>query len=538
MAPTLIAAIERWDDGRGAAARAFRRRSSPARSTACRSTRAAAHAPLPRAPQWIDGSVFQNHGRLMAQALHPGRENSYEEYPLVYQGASDDFIGPCDDVVVAGRGRGDRLRGRGRGDRRRGADADPRRGRGAARQAAPALQRRQPARLRRARARHGFGFFNAKPSSAFSPVAVTPDELGDAWREGRFELPLHVHWNGEWFGSPNAREMTFTFHQLIEHVTRSRRLRAGTIVGSGTVSNEDRAAGSACIAERTGDRADRAGRAADGVHALRRPVRIEMLDAAGASIFGAIDQRIVALDGRPRGRSPRRDPHAQARPKPGGEGRGERRGAARRSRRSSRTSPSAATTPSGTTRRRSTAGAPPSFRLSDDEVAACVEAVPARTLDDIRFAQEPDPRFCARAAGRALGRRGRDAARRRARASQHPCRERRLLRPRRAVPDGRVGAHERRHCEGRRRAARRRLRAARSTGAPAPGDRRRDAPRRGRRDPRARRRPGGGRDGARDRERRRRSTCSSAPGTPTSPRRSASSSAGSGSTCSPGRPRR
>ncbi len=295
VAPTLIDAIERWD----AVEPALRERFDALESGAVDGEPfdpCAARAPLPRAPQWIDGSVFSNHGRLMAQALHPGRENSYEEYPLVYQGASDDFIGPCDDVVAADEAEGIDFEGevavivddvpmRTRAD-----DAE---------RHIKLLLICNDVSLRSYVARElatGFGFFNAKPSSAFSPVAVTPDELGDAWRDGRFELPLHIHWNGEWFGSPNAREMTFTFHQLLEHVTRSRRLRAGTIIGSGTVSNEDRAAGSACIAERRAIELIEQGEPRTAFMRFGDRVRVEMLDADGASIFGAIDQRIVSLD--------------------------------------------------------------------------------------------------------------------------------------------------------------------------------------------------------------------------------------------------
>ena len=294
VAPTLLDAIERWED----VADALRDRFDALQSGALAGEPfdpCGAHAPLPRAPQWIDGSVFANHGRLMAQALHPGRENSYEEYPLVYQGASDDFIGPCDDVVVAEESDGIDFEGEvavivGEVPMRTGAEQ--------AEQHVKLLLLCNDVSLRGYVARElstGFGFFNAKPSSAFSPVAVTPDELGDAWRDGRFELPLHVHWNGEWFGSPNAREMTFTFHQLIEHVTRSRRLRAGTIIGSGTVSNEDRANGSACIAERRAIELIDAGAPRTAFMRFGDRVKVEMLDAQGTSIFGAIDQRIVPL---------------------------------------------------------------------------------------------------------------------------------------------------------------------------------------------------------------------------------------------------
>ncbi len=295
VAPTLIDAIERWD----AVEAQLRARFEALESGAVEGDPfdpCAAHSPLPRASQWIDGSVFQNHGRLMAQALHPGRENSYEEYPLVYQGASDDFIGPCDDIVVADEAEGIDFEGEvavivDEVPMRTPADA--------AEGHIKLLLLCNDVSLRSYVGRElatGFGFFNAKPSSAFSPVAVTPDELGDAWREGRFELPLHIRWNGEWFGSPNAREMTFTFHQLIEHVTRSRRLRAGTIVGSGTVSNEDRAAGSACIAERRAIELIEEGAPRTAFMRFGDRVRLEMLDADGASIFGAIDQRIVSLD--------------------------------------------------------------------------------------------------------------------------------------------------------------------------------------------------------------------------------------------------
>jgi fumarylacetoacetate (FAA) hydrolase len=295
VAGTLLDALERWETAEPALRERFE--ALEAGDVASEPfDPSAAHAPLPRAPQWIDGSVFQNHGRLMARALHPDRENSYEEYPLVYQGASDDFIGPCDDVVVAEESEGIDFEGEVAvivdevSMRTRAEDAE---------EHIKLLLICNDVSLRGYVARElstGFGFFNAKPSSAFSPVAVTPDELGDAWRGGRFELPLHVHWNGEWFGSPNASEMTFTFHQLIEHVTRSRRLRAGTIIGSGTVSNEDRGAGSACIAERRAIELIERGAPQTPFMRFGDRVRLEMLDGQGASVFGAIDQRIVPLD--------------------------------------------------------------------------------------------------------------------------------------------------------------------------------------------------------------------------------------------------
>jgi fumarylacetoacetate (FAA) hydrolase len=139
----------------------------------------------------------------------------------------------------------------------------------------------------------GFGWVQAKPSTSFSPVAVTPDELGGAWVDGRVELPLKVERSGEWFGHPNGKELTFNLYRLIEHAAYSRRLRTGTIIGSGTVSNASRGAGSACIAERRAIETLDEGAAKTPFLRFGERVRIEMFDAAERSIFGAIDQRYV-----------------------------------------------------------------------------------------------------------------------------------------------------------------------------------------------------------------------------------------------------
>jgi fumarylacetoacetate (FAA) hydrolase len=295
IAPTLQAALERWDEVEPTLRALSERLHAGSAEGVFDFDPARAHSPLPRAYQWIDGSVFENHGKLMAQALHPGKENAYDTYPLVYQGASDDFIGPCDVVVVADEADGIDFEA----EVAVVTDEVPMRTLTAdAEQHIKLLLLVNDVSLRGHVPRElstGFGFFNAKPSSAFSPVAVTPDELGEAWNDGRFELPLRIEWNGEWFGHPNAREMTFTFHQLIEHVTRTRRLRAGTIIGSGTVSNVDRSAGSACIAERRAIELIDEGAPKTEFMKFGDRVRIEMLDAHGRSIFGAIDQQIAPL---------------------------------------------------------------------------------------------------------------------------------------------------------------------------------------------------------------------------------------------------
>jgi fumarylacetoacetate (FAA) hydrolase len=147
----------------------------------------------------------------------------------------------------------------------------------------------------------GFGFLQAKPSTSFAPVAVTPDELGDAWREGRVHLDLEVEWNGELFGRPNGREMNFGFGQLVAHAARTRRLRAGTIVGSGTVSNADRAAGSACIAERRVIEIIDHGEPRTGFMRFGDRVCMRARRADGEAPFGEIAQAVVRDRGNDKG---------------------------------------------------------------------------------------------------------------------------------------------------------------------------------------------------------------------------------------------
>jgi len=141
--------------------------------------------------------------------------------------------------------------------------------------------------------RAGFGFLQAKPSTSFAPVAVTPDELGDAWQDGRVHLPLHIEWNGERFGEPNGREMNFGFGALAAHAAATRRLRAGTIIGSGTVSNAGGAAGSACIAERRAIETIRDGKPTTGFMRFGDRVRMEARTHDGKPLFGAVEQRVV-----------------------------------------------------------------------------------------------------------------------------------------------------------------------------------------------------------------------------------------------------
>lgn len=251
-------------------------------------------APLPRSPQWCDASAFLNHGRLMERAFNTAPIPDSDTVPLMYQGASDDFLGPHQDVPLPSEADGVDFEGEFGvivGPVSMGATATE------AQQAIRLLVQINDWSLRALGPREmrtGFGFLQAKPSCSFAPIAVTPDELADAWRDGRVQLRLHVAWNGERFGEPHGGEMNFSFGQLIAHAARTRRLSAGTIVGSGTVSNADRNAGSACIAERRVIEMIDHGQARTGF--MKFGDRVQMVarfEDGTAGPFGEIDQRVV-----------------------------------------------------------------------------------------------------------------------------------------------------------------------------------------------------------------------------------------------------
>jgi fumarylacetoacetate (FAA) hydrolase len=253
-----------------------------------------AAAPLPRAYHWVDGSAYVNHVELVRKARGAQMPASFWTDPLVYQGGSDDLLGPCDDVPVPSEEFGIDLEGEVAvitDDVAMGTTHD------AAREHIKLLMLVNDWSLRNlipGELAKGFGFYQSKPATAFSPVAITPDELGDAWHDCTVRLPLLVQINDESFGRPNAgADMTFDFARLIEHITKTRNARAGTIVGSGTISNYDRSLGSACIAERRMLEQLEHGKPSTPFLKFGDRVRIEMLDAAGQSLFGAIDQRVV-----------------------------------------------------------------------------------------------------------------------------------------------------------------------------------------------------------------------------------------------------
>jgi fumarylacetoacetate (FAA) hydrolase len=255
-----------------------------------------AMAPLPRAHHWVDGSAYVNHVELVRKARGAEMPESFWTDPLVYQGGSDDLLGAVQDVPFASEDWGIDLEA----EVAVVTDDVPMATDGAAARRHIklvmlvndwSLRNLVPAELAK-----GFGFYQSKPATAFSPVAVTPDELGDAWDGGKVHLPLVVHLNGRLLGRPNAGvDMTFDFGQLIAHVTKTRRLGAGAIIGSGTVSNCDRSLGSCCLAEVRTLETLAQGKPATPFMKFGDRVRIEMFDPAGRSLFGAIDQRVVRL---------------------------------------------------------------------------------------------------------------------------------------------------------------------------------------------------------------------------------------------------
>ncbi len=265
------------------------------------------HSPLPRAYQWADGSAYLNPVELVRKARGAEMPQSFWTDPLIYQGGSDGFIDPRAPILAADEELGIDMEAEIAvvvGDVRMGA------GRDEALAEVRLLMTVNDVSLRTLTGPElakGFGFFQSKPASAFSPVAVTPDELGKAWRGGKVHLPLHVDLNSRPLGRADAgTDMTFDFGQLIAHAARTRRLAAGTIVGSGTVSNRldggpgrsvsEGGVGYSCLAELRMVETILTGAAATPFLRFGDVVRIEMKDADGQSIFGAIEQRVERYD--------------------------------------------------------------------------------------------------------------------------------------------------------------------------------------------------------------------------------------------------
>ncbi|MCG2592417.1 fumarylacetoacetate hydrolase family protein [Ramlibacter sp. XY19] len=292
IAPSLLAALENWSGCEPQLQKLYAQLNAGQADGAFDFDPREAAAPLPRAPQWCDGSAFLNHGNLMQTAFNMPPIPDAETIPLMYQGGSDDLLGPHDDVPLP--------------DEAHGIDFEGEFGvivAGVPMACTPAQARSRIALLVQINdvslrafgpreMKTGFGFFQAKPSSSFAPVAVTPDEIGDAWRDARVGLDLAIEYNGRWFGDPNGREMNFGFDQLVAHAAATRRLSPGTIIGSGTVSNAGGKKGSACIAERRAIEQINEGAPKTPFMKFGDRVRMEAR-WQDQPVFGAIDQRVV-----------------------------------------------------------------------------------------------------------------------------------------------------------------------------------------------------------------------------------------------------
>lgn len=297
IAPNLLDAIERWQ----AVAQPLQALSDELNASRVAAARhfvpADCGAPLPRCYQWCDASAFLNHGRLMERAFNTPPIPDFDSTPVMYQGASDDFLGPYDDVALPCEADGIDFEGEFGvvlAETPMGVDAD------SALDYVRLVVQINDWSLRSYGPREmksGFGFLQAKPSTSFAPIAVTPDDLGAAWNNGRVSMNLHVSWNGQWFGHPHGSEMNFSFGQLIAHAARTRRLSAGTIIGSGTVSNAARANGSACIAERRVIEMIDEGSARTPFMRFGDRVRMQArLADEHSGPFGVIDQRVVKAE--------------------------------------------------------------------------------------------------------------------------------------------------------------------------------------------------------------------------------------------------
>lgn len=292
VAPTLQAALDDWARTSGPLAALAATLEDASVGTPVDETKL--RSPLPRAYEWVDGSAYLNHVRLVRKARNAEPPATLETDPLMYQGGSGILLDPRQGIPLRNKAWGLDFE----------AEVavitdDVPMGTTAAEAGQyirlvlilndVSLRGLIPAELKK-----GFGFLNGKPSTAFAPFALTPDELGDAWNEGRLDLPLLTHLNGKRVGWTEAGpEMHFGFHELIEHITRSRALTAGTIIGSGTVSNEDQEHGISCLAEARMIEIIANGSATTPFMDVGDNVRIEMFDAKGNNLFGTIDQTVV-----------------------------------------------------------------------------------------------------------------------------------------------------------------------------------------------------------------------------------------------------
>lgn len=297
IAPTLQAALDDWEDAAPRLNALYRDLNAGETDGAFDLDAAKLASPLPRGYQFLDGSAYLPHVERVRKARGAEMPPSFLEDPLMYQAVTDGFLGPRDPIYAASEDHGIDFEaevGVLTSDIPMAASAE---------QCAEhiellvlindvSLRKLIPAELAK-----GFGFLQGKPRSALSPVAVTPDELGNDWREGKVHLPLLSHLNGELFGRPECGEdMQFNFPQLLAHAARTRPLAAGTLLGGGTIANKDESRGSSCLAEKRVLEVIRDGKPTTPFLSFGDRVRIEMLDGQGDSIFGAIEQEVARYE--------------------------------------------------------------------------------------------------------------------------------------------------------------------------------------------------------------------------------------------------
>lgn len=293
IAPSLREAVENWVECKPKLEAIYRELNAGERKDAFTINSKELHSAFPRCFQWADGSAFLHHVKLVRMARKAEMPPSLYQTPLMYQGGSDDFLTPYEDIPQI--------------DFAHGTDFEA--------EVAVVLNDVPMGVTPENALKHivlflivndvslrglipeelaaGFGFFQSKPSSAFAPFAVTEDELAGAWKDGRIHLPLNVEYNGKFFGKANAGQMHFHFGQLIAHAARTRNLKAGTIIGSGTVANEDPTVGSSCLAERRMLETINEGAAKTPFMKVGDTVKVEMLDSNGRNIFGTIFQKVT-----------------------------------------------------------------------------------------------------------------------------------------------------------------------------------------------------------------------------------------------------
>ena len=291
VAPTMQAALDNWAQCEGKLRALYDDLMAGRRDDALPFRPAECAAPLPRAYHWVDGSAYVTHVELVRKARGAELPESFWSDPLVYMGASDAFIGPCDDILVESEDWGIDFEAEVAvitDDVPAGVSVED------AKDHIKLLAILNDVSLRNlipGELAKQFGFYQSKPWTSFSPVFVTPDDLGDAWDGGKVTLPLHAILNGKTVGKPNAGiDMTFDFTRLINHVTKSRSLVAGTVIGSGTVSNKGSKDGSCCLAEVRCLETIADGAPSTPFMSFGDHIEIDMFDEAGHTIFGRIDQ--------------------------------------------------------------------------------------------------------------------------------------------------------------------------------------------------------------------------------------------------------